>query len=320
MFFEGDRIVAVREMILADDEAGRRAALAKLLPMQRADFVELFAIMSGLPVTIRLLDPPLHEFLPHTEARARRRWRTRSERPVEQAAAPRRRAARVQPDARLPRLPSGGRLSGDRRDAGARDLRGGGRGRKRDRRRRSCPEIMVPLVDDQAPSSISSKARIVAMAEAVAEETGVTVRLPGRHDDRAAARRPARGRDRRERRVLLLRHQRPDPDDARHLARRRRDASSAPTRRRASCRPIPFVDARPGGRRRTGQDRRRARPRDAAAASSSASAASTAAIRPRSRFCQSVGLDYVSCSPYRVPIARLAAAQAALGGKAASQA
>ena len=68
MFFEGDRIVAVREMILADDEAGRRAALAKLLPIQRADFVELFEIMSGLPVTIRLLDPPLHEFLPQREA------------------------------------------------------------------------------------------------------------------------------------------------------------------------------------------------------------------------------------------------------------
>ncbi len=67
MFFDPDRIAAVREMILADDEAGRRAALAKILPMQRADFVELFGIMEGLPVTIRLLDPPLHEFLPHTE-------------------------------------------------------------------------------------------------------------------------------------------------------------------------------------------------------------------------------------------------------------
>ena len=66
MFFDGDRIAAVREMILADDEAGRRAALAKILPMQRDDFVELFTIMEGLPVTIRLLDPPLHEFLPHT--------------------------------------------------------------------------------------------------------------------------------------------------------------------------------------------------------------------------------------------------------------
>lgn len=68
MFFEAERIIAVREMIMADDEKGRRAALAKILPMQRGDFVELFGIMAGLPVTIRLLDPPLHEFLPHTDA------------------------------------------------------------------------------------------------------------------------------------------------------------------------------------------------------------------------------------------------------------
>jgi pyruvate, orthophosphate dikinase len=67
MFFDPARIAAVREMILADDVAGRKAALAKILPMQRKDFVELFKIMEGLPVTIRLLDPPLHEFLPHTE-------------------------------------------------------------------------------------------------------------------------------------------------------------------------------------------------------------------------------------------------------------
>ena len=65
MFFEGDRITAMREMIVAPDEPGRRTALAKLLPMQRADFEGLFEAMSGYPVTIRLLDPPLHEFLPH---------------------------------------------------------------------------------------------------------------------------------------------------------------------------------------------------------------------------------------------------------------
>jgi pyruvate,orthophosphate dikinase len=68
MFFEGDRIVAVRQMILADDEKTRRVALAKIQPMQRQDFIELFEIMAGLPVTIRLLDPPLHEFLPKTQA------------------------------------------------------------------------------------------------------------------------------------------------------------------------------------------------------------------------------------------------------------
>jgi pyruvate, orthophosphate dikinase len=68
MFFEADRIGAIREMIMADEERGRRAALNKLLPMQRADFVEIFRIMRGLPVTIRLLDPPLHEFLPKTDS------------------------------------------------------------------------------------------------------------------------------------------------------------------------------------------------------------------------------------------------------------
>ena len=71
MFFEGDRILAVREMILADDEEGRRKALAKLLPMQRGDFYEIFKVMHDLPVTIRTLDPPLHEFLPHDEEQQR---------------------------------------------------------------------------------------------------------------------------------------------------------------------------------------------------------------------------------------------------------
>jgi len=68
MFFDAARITAVRQMILAENEAGRREALAKLLPEQRSDFTEIFEVMAGLPVTIRLLDPPLHEFLPHQES------------------------------------------------------------------------------------------------------------------------------------------------------------------------------------------------------------------------------------------------------------
>jgi pyruvate, orthophosphate dikinase len=67
MFFDAERIIAVREMILAEDKAGRETALSKLLPMQRSDFEEIFRVMRGLPVTIRLLDPPLHEFLPHSD-------------------------------------------------------------------------------------------------------------------------------------------------------------------------------------------------------------------------------------------------------------
>lgn len=68
MFFEGDKIKSMREMILAKDEPGRRKALSKLLPLQRNDFMEIFKVMNGLPVTIRLLDPPLHEFVPHDES------------------------------------------------------------------------------------------------------------------------------------------------------------------------------------------------------------------------------------------------------------
>src|ERR1700761_6895742 len=68
MFFDPERILAVRQMIMASLESGRRAALEKLLPFQREDFRQIFTIMAGLPVTIRLLDPPLHEFLPHGEA------------------------------------------------------------------------------------------------------------------------------------------------------------------------------------------------------------------------------------------------------------
>src|SRR5205085_873557 len=67
MFFEGDRIDAVREMILAESEEGRRAALKKILPYQKEDFTGIFKALKGFPATIRLLDPPLHEFLPHDE-------------------------------------------------------------------------------------------------------------------------------------------------------------------------------------------------------------------------------------------------------------
>ena len=123
MFFEGERINAVREMILADDEAGRRKALAKLLPMQRGDFEGLFREMSGLPVTIRLLDPPLHEFVPHDEA-GQKVMAQQMGVSLAQDPHARRRPARVQPDARPPRLPPGHHLPRDHRDAGPRHLRG----------------------------------------------------------------------------------------------------------------------------------------------------------------------------------------------------
>ena len=131
MFFDGERIVAVREMILSETEQGRRAALAKLLPMQRQDFAELFEIMTGLPVTIRLLDPPLHEFLPNTDEEIDEVAKVMK---VERGQAARAfgRAARSQSHARLPRRAACDPLSGNRGNAGARHLRGRGRGGAQD--------------------------------------------------------------------------------------------------------------------------------------------------------------------------------------------
>ena len=134
MFFDGERIDAVREMILATDLAGREKALAKLLPMQRGDFVGIFGVMGGRPVTIRLLDPPLHEFLPHDDEEYRALAK-RAGLDVEEHQARRRGAPRVQPDARPSRLPPRDLVPGDLRDAGARHHRGGARRRgAKDRR------------------------------------------------------------------------------------------------------------------------------------------------------------------------------------------
>ena len=202
MFFEEGRIVAVREMILADDEKGRRGALAKLLPMQRGDFVELFTIMSGLPVTIRLLDPPLHEFLPHTDEemkevaaalgtsvdKLRRRAQELSEfnpmlgfRGCRLAIAyPE--IAEMQARAIFEAAIEAAATSG----APVR------------------PEIMVPLVMTPMEFDLV-KGRIDAMASAVAAERQAELILRRRHHDRAAARRASCRRDREKRGILLVR-------------------------------------------------------------------------------------------------------------------
>ncbi len=110
MFFGEERLPVVQEMILASDEAGRRDALERLLPFQQSDFEAIFEVMAGLPVTIRLLDPPLHEFLPPLEDATDERMRDADPR-----------AARGEPDARHARLPARDHVAGDLRDAGARD-------------------------------------------------------------------------------------------------------------------------------------------------------------------------------------------------------
>ena len=150
MFFEGERIIKVREMVLAEDEKGRRAALDKLLPIQRKDFTEIFEVMAGLPVTIRLLDPPLHEFLPKIDEEIGEFAEVATAAGVERRHATSARAAELHEfnpmlghrGCRLWRDP----LSRDLRDAGPRDLRGGGLDVAEKSGAAPIPEVMIPLV------------------------------------------------------------------------------------------------------------------------------------------------------------------------------
>jgi pyruvate, orthophosphate dikinase len=315
MFFEENRIVAVREMILADDEAGRRAALSKLLPMQRDDFRELFEIMGGLPVTIRLLDPPLHEFLPHSEeeiAAVAKAMRADPKKLAERArqlfefnpmlgfrgcrlaiAYPE--IAEMQARAIFEAAVEAGRKTGER----------------------VVPEVMVPLIATKAELDIV-KERIDAAAAAVTQETGerveyqvgTMIELP---------------------RAALL---------AADIAKSaeffsfgtndltqttfgisRDDAASflGPYTAKGILPVDPFISL---DREGVGElvsiavERGRKTRNDLKLGICGEHGGDPASIA----FCHEVGLDYVSCSPFRVPIARLAAAQAALGKAPASQA
>ena len=220
MFFDADRIAAVREMILADDEHGRRAALAKILPMQRADFVELFTIMAGLPLTIRLLDPPLHEFLPHTREDVDAVAKATGLDARQRTAAAGQGSARNQPNAGPPRLPVGHSLPRNLRDAGAR------------RSSRPACEIAASGMNASGAGNHASAGRQGRRDEVPARADGSrgqggdgrkghADRLSGRHHDRAAQGGPARRRAGRICRVLLVRHQRPDPDYLRYQPGRR---------------------------------------------------------------------------------------------------
>src|SRR6202795_333194 len=169
MFFDEDRIRAVREMILAEDEKSRRVALAKLLPMQRADFVELFKIMGSLPVTIRLLDPPLHEFLPHTEEEI-------AEVAQAMGADPKKLADRGRDLHEFnPMLGFRGcRLAiayPEIAEMQARAIFEAAVAAGKRTGRPVVPEVMVPLIASKAELDLV-KARIDAMADAVRKETG----------------------------------------------------------------------------------------------------------------------------------------------------
>jgi pyruvate,orthophosphate dikinase len=315
MFFEGERIVAVREMILADDEKGRRAALAKLLPIQRGDFTELFTIMSGLPVTIRLLDPPLHEFLPHTD-----------EEIAEVAAAMGADADKLK--RRASELHEFNPMLGFRgcrlavafpeiAEMQARAIFEAAVQAAKATGQPVIPEVMVPLVMTK-PELDLVKGRIVAMADAVMKETGASfeyqvgtmIELP-----RAALR---AGEIAEAAEFFSF-----GTNDLTQttLGISRDDAASflGPYTAKGILPADPFVtlDTEGVGElvKMAAERGRKTRP-DIKLGICGEHGGDPASIA----FCETVGLDYVSCSPYRVPIARLAAAQAALGVKAASTA
>ncbi|MGQ3360245.1 MAG: pyruvate, phosphate dikinase [Phreatobacter sp.] len=315
MFFDEERIVAMREMILADDEKGRRAALAKLLPMQRSDFVELFEIMAGLPVTIRLLDPPLHEFLPHTEAEI-------AEVAAAMGADPKKLKARAEELHEFnPMLGFRGcRLAvayPEIAEMQARAIFEAAVEAGRKSGKPVVPEVMVPLVATKAELDLV-KARIVAMAEAVIKETGASldyivgtmIELP-----RAALQ---AGKIAESAEFFSF-----GTNDLTQttFGISRDDAASFlnPYLAKGIIEVDPFVSLDQEGVGElvqiAAERGRKTRP-DIKLGICGEHGGDPASIH----FCEMVGLDYVSCSPFRVPIARLAAAQAALGKAAAGQA
>ncbi len=197
MFFEGDRIIAVRQMILADDLEGRQKALAKLLPLQQGDFEGIFRALAGRPACIRLLDPPLHEFLPqHDNPKGQQEVAQQLGISVETGEQARSRAARIQPDARLPRLPLGHQVPRNHRDASPGDFpsRRGGAGRRRESAAGS----------DGAAGGLQARAGFASgnhppRGPRSDEGNRQEVQVQRGHDDRSAARRADRRRNRRTR-------------------------------------------------------------------------------------------------------------------------
>ncbi|MBY8918145.1 pyruvate, phosphate dikinase [Nitratireductor rhodophyticola] len=307
MFFDDGRILAMREMILADTESERRVALAKLLPMQRSDFVEIFEVMAGLPVTIRLLDPPLHEFLPKTEEEiaevaeamgvSAEKLRQRTEALHEFNPMLGHRGCRLAIS--YPEIAEMQARAIFEAAAEAAEKAGAP----------VVPEVMVPLVGMSAELTFV-KDRIDAVAKTVMAERGVTfsylvgtmIELPRaalRADEIAAS-------------AEFFSFGTNDLTQTAFGISRDDAASFLETyRTRGIIEQDPFVSLDVDGvgelvriASRKGRHTRS----DIKLGICGEHGGDPASIR----FCESVGLDYVSCSPFRVPIARLAAAQAAI--------
>ena len=307
MFFDPARIGAVRQMIMAGDEAGRRAALAKLLPFQRQDFFDLFKIMAGLPVTIRLLDPPLHEFLPHAEAEL-------AEVAVAlgtDVEAMRRRASELAEA--NPMLGHRGCRLGvtypEIYEMQARAIFEGAIAVAKELGRAPVPEIMIPLVGTRRELEIT-RAQVDRIAAEVFAEAGTTIEyIVGTMIELPRACVVADkiaeiadffsfGTNDLTQTVFGL-----SRDDAGKFLPAYVEAGIVAK--------DPFVSLDiegVGALVRIAVERGRGQKPGLKLGICGEHGGDPASIA----FCEQVGLDYVSCSPYRVPVARLAAAQAAL--------
>ena len=307
MFFEGERIIAVRQMILAEDISGRKEALEKLLPMQRSDFVEIFKIMRGLPVTIRLLDPPLHEFLPR-EAEEFEDVAKAIGADVEKL---KRRASELHEF--NPMLGHRGCRLGitypEIYEMQARAIFEAAIAVEKETGDTVVPEVMIPLVATEKELA-TLRAHVDAVAKAVFEESGHTVdymvgtmiELP-----RAALQAGSIANaadffsfgtnDLTQTAIGISRD-----DAARFLEQYVKDDIFAQD-------PFVSIDQEGVGELvKLGAERGRATKEGLKLGICGEHGGDPASVE----FCHRVGLDYVSCSAFRVPIARLAAAQAAL--------
>jgi pyruvate,orthophosphate dikinase len=307
MFFDAGRIVAVREMILAEDRRGREAALAKLLPMQRSDFEAIFRVMSGLPVTIRLLDPPLHEFLPHSDAE------------IDEVARASGMDARKLKD-RAHKLSEFNPMLGHRGcrlgvsypeiyEMQTRAIIEAAVNVKAETGEAITPEIMIPLVADEKELAMMKERVDAIAADVLAERKAVLDFLVGTMIELPRA---ALTADKIAVHAAFFSFGTNDLTQTTFGLSRDDSASFLPDYLRAGIfEKDPFVTLDQAG----------------VGALVEIAAEKGRAARPELKlgicgehggdpdsieFVERVGLDYVSCSPYRTPIARLAAAQASL--------
>jgi pyruvate,orthophosphate dikinase len=309
MFFDGERIIAMREMIMADTVEGRKKALAKILPMQRQDFVELFKIMRGLPVTIRLLDPPLHEFLPHSR-----------EEMAEVAA-----GAGVTVDAvtaRAAQLVETNPMLGHRGcrlgitypeiyEMQARAIFEAGAAVHKELGETVEAEIMIPLVSVPKEFSLM-KAVVERVAGEVEKATGF--KMPYLIGTMIELPRACLLADEIAREAQFFSFGTNDLTQTTYgLSRDDAARFIASYERQGILKQDPFISIDTEGVGElveiAAERGRKTRPKLKLGICGE-HGGDPASVH----FCAKVGLDYVSCSPYRVPIAKLAAAQAALSG------